>query len=124
MISAFIKELPVIIPTVIFVGLIIIGICLLILYNYIALWRIPREAENRESLGWYSMLCVSTAIFCLLVAWRIKEPLAKDFLPVFFIFSMGMGFMGRESATSPYKLANFWKKLNTKADKNTGKKNG
>ncbi len=106
------------ISTILFIGLIIIGVCLLGVYNYIALWQISRETENREKLGWYCMLSFSTAIFCLLIAWRIKEPLAKDFLPVFFIFSLILGFLARESATSPYKLANFWKKLGIKPDKN------
>jgi hypothetical protein len=107
------------ISTILFVGLIIIGVCLLGVYNYIALWRISKETENREKLGWYCMFCVSTAVFCLLIAWRIKVPLAKDFLPVFFIFSLILGFLARESATSPYKLAKFWKKLGTKTDKNS-----
>ncbi len=108
--------------TIVFTGLILAGIYLLIVYNYIALWRIPRETENREKLGWCAMLYSSIAIFCLLLAWRLKEPLAKDFLPVFFILSLIAGFLARESAMSSYTLAKFWVKPKVNTGKDFDKK--
>jgi hypothetical protein len=95
---------------ILFGGLLFSGICLWILYAYLALWRIPKEKQNREKLSWYTMICASAGTFCFFLAWRLKEPLAKDFLPVFFILSLIVGYLFRESAISPYKLAEFWSK--------------
>jgi hypothetical protein len=44
----------------------------------------------------------------------MHEPLAKDFLPVFVIISIIIGLISRESAISPYRLAKFWQKFQTK----------
>lgn len=105
------------IQEIIFIGLVFIGICLIIIYNYIVLWLMPRSTKNREGLSWYSMICTTIAVFCLFLAWRIKEPLAKDFLPVFLIFSLIAGFLSRESANRPYKLAELFRKSNSKTTK-------
>lgn len=96
---------------IVFVGLLFSGFCLWSVYAYLALWRIPKEKEGREKLSWYIMICAASATFCLLLAWRIKEPLAKDFLPVFFIISLIIGYLFRESEISSYKLVEFWSKL-------------
>jgi hypothetical protein len=72
----------------------------------------PKEEENRENLSWIAMLASSSSIFCALLAWRLVEPLAKDFLFIFFMISVLLGYLFRQSAISPYKLAEFWSKGN------------
>lgn len=106
------------ISNILFTGLLISSIWLGIIYTYIAVWRIPKEAEQRETLSWYAMISASGAIFCLLLAWRVKEPLAKDFIPVFFILSLIIGYLLRESAISPFQLAGFWSKFGSSSRKN------
>ena len=111
---------------IIFAGLLFISLCLWIFYTYLAIWRIPMETERIENLGWLAMICASAATFCLLLAWRLKEPLAKDFLPVFLVISLVIGYLFRESAISPYKLEDFWLKFGTgrkREDKQANNKN-
>ena len=83
-------------------------------YNYIALYLISRKAQHREMLGWKAMFLVATSIFCLLYAWSLEEPLAEEFLPAFIVLSLIVGIFFRQSALSPYKLAEFWIKLFSK----------
>lgn len=107
---------------IIFAGLLLSGISMWIFYFYLAVWRIPREKGNTELLGLYTMGCASVATFCLLLAWRIKEPLARDFVPVFLVLSLVIGYLFRASALSPFKLGEFWRGVAKKNIKEEDKK--
>jgi MFS family permease len=87
---------------------IVIGSMLIVGYFYIAAWLISRRKDKREPLSWLAMLFASLSVLVLFIAWMIHEPLAKDFFPVFFVISIVIGLVLRESAISPYKLAKFW----------------
>lgn len=90
---------------------IVIGLALMVGYFYIAAWFIPRRKDKRESLSWLAMLFASLSVLALFTAWMIHEPLAKDFFPAFFVISIVIGLIFRESAISPYRLAKFWSNL-------------
>lgn len=94
--------------------LIAISVTLLLGYFYIDIWLIPKQEGRRQALSWIAFAFTSLAVFLLTVAWRLHEPLAKDFLPAFVVISLLIGLLFRESAISPYRLANFWRKLQKK----------
>ena len=93
---------------------IVIGLTLMVGYFYIAAWLIPRRKDKRVPLSWLAMLFASLSVLVLFVAWMIHEPLAKDFFPAFFVISIVIGLVFRESAISPYKLAKFWSNFQNK----------
>ncbi|MBE7435991.1 MAG: hypothetical protein HS100_18890 [Anaerolineales bacterium] len=101
---------------IIFIGMLLFGVSLWITYTYIALWQIPRLQGERNKLGWYAMLIASAGTFSLFLSWWITEPLAKNFLPIFFIFSLIIGYFARVSAISPFELAEFWSKFGRSND--------
>ena len=99
---------------ILFIVTVVTGLLLMVGYFYIATWLIPRRKERRQQLSWLSMLLSSLSVFVLFIAWTIYEPLAKDFYPAFFVISIIIGLVFRESAISPYKLAKFWSNFQNK----------
>lgn len=93
---------------ILFITLLLIGGCLIIFYEYVTLWKIPREKEKRIVWSWVAFLCSAMSTFSFLLAWIVHDPRAGEFFPVFIIFSVIIGFLFRESAISPYRLMEFW----------------
>lgn len=97
----------------------IASIFLMLGYFYLADWVIPRSQDRRRFWGWLTFPLSSLSILSLCLIWMLWEPLAQDFLPAFIVISLGIGFIFRESAVSPYSLADFWQK---KAKRDTSSK--
>lgn len=97
--------------------LIAIGFLLFVGYFYLAGRLIPRHKNDklkRNKLGWLAMMMASFSIFLFSLAWMIREAWPKEFILVFLIISVFIGFLARESAISPYRLGEFWFKLGEK----------
>lgn len=97
--------------TILTIIAIVISIIVFILYTYIALWIIPKNPDKRKQLGWTAMAIISVAVFALLLTTQLWDSRFLEFTPVYIIFSMLLGLLFRESAISPFHLADWWKKI-------------
>jgi prepilin signal peptidase PulO-like enzyme (type II secretory pathway) len=97
--------------TILTIIAIVISIIVFILYSYIALRLIPTYPEKRKRLGWTATAITSVAVFGLLLTTQLWDSRLNVFTPVFIIFSLLLGLLFRESAISPFHLADWWKKI-------------
>ena len=81
---------------------------------YISLSMMFKSPEEREQLGWMIMIIMTLSSFMMCLIWMIWEPLARTAVSPFVTGCVVIGLFFRESAISPYKLANFWKRIGTK----------
>jgi hypothetical protein len=107
---------------IIFSGLIIAGCYMAFQYAHIAIWRLGREKENRKTLSLHAFLYGFGATFSFLLLVVVKEPLAKGFLPLFFVISIIMGVILRDSALSPIRSAEILSKLLSQIQNRTQEK--
>ena len=97
--------------TILTIIAIVISIIVFILYSYIALWLIPKNPAKRNQLGWTAMAIISIAVFALLLTTQLWDFRLLEFTPVFILISPVLGLLFRESAISPFQLADWWKKI-------------
>src|SRR5215216_1845211 len=119
----------VILSDVFFIGSLIAGFYMALKYAHIAVWRLSMEQANQEKLSWYAMFYGAGSTFAFLLALVVKEPAAIQFLPHFFVFSLIMGFLLRESAMNPVRSRAILSKLRAQfqrssQDRDKGMKDG
>ena len=109
---------------IVFAGLILAGCYMALQYTYLAIWRLAREKEKEKQnqLSLHTFFYGFGATFAFLLSAIAKEPLAKVFLPHFFIFSIFMGITLRNSAMQPIRSAEILSKLLSQMENHTPEK--